>query len=79
MMNDWAVPPMSQFDCKCAGHEGAGDVVKVGENVKDWKIGDRGGVKPLWDVCHNCESCWNGRSLSGEIDQRDSPDTDGRT
>ena len=43
------------------GHEGAGEVVKVGSNVKDWKIGDRGGVKPLWDVCHNCEECWNGR------------------
>ncbi|KAI7210855.1 alcohol dehydrogenase, partial [Hortaea werneckii] len=61
MMNDWAVPPMSTFNCKCAGHEGAGEVVKVGKNVTNWKIGDRGGVKPIWDVCHNCEQCWNGR------------------
>ncbi|TKA79385.1 hypothetical protein B0A55_02843 [Friedmanniomyces simplex] len=61
MMNDWAVPPMSQFGTKCAGHEGAGVVVKVGKNVTDWKVGDRGGVKPLWDVCHNCQECWNGR------------------
>ncbi|QIX02350.1 hypothetical protein AMS68_007867 [Peltaster fructicola] len=58
---DWAVPPMSTFGTKCPGHEGAGVVVKVGSNVKDWKIGDRGGVKPLWDVCHNCEQCWNGK------------------
>ncbi|KAK5123143.1 hypothetical protein LTR85_003341 [Meristemomyces frigidus] len=61
MMNDWAVPPMSTFNTKCAGHEGAGVVVKVGKNVTDWAVGDRGGVKPLWDVCHNCEECWNGR------------------
>ena len=61
MMNDWAVPPMSQFGTKCAGHEGAGVVVKLGANVQGWKVGDRGGVKPLWDVCHNCEHCWNGR------------------
>lgn len=61
MLNDWALPPMSQFGTKCAGHEGAGVVVKVGKNVTDWKVGDRGGVKPIWDVCHNCEECWNGR------------------
>ncbi|KAI7648379.1 alcohol dehydrogenase, partial [Hortaea werneckii] len=52
---------MSTFNCKCAGHEGAGEVVKVGKNVTNWKIGDRGGVKPIWDVCHNCEQCWKGR------------------
>ncbi|KAK0966813.1 hypothetical protein LTR91_016345 [Friedmanniomyces endolithicus] len=61
MMNDWAVPPMSALGTKCAGHEGAGVVVKLGKNVTDWKVGDRGGVKPLWDVCHNCQECWNGR------------------
>lgn len=61
MMNDWAVPPMSTFGTKCAGHEGAGVVVKVGANVQGWSVGDRGGVKPLWDVCHNCEQCFTGR------------------
>ncbi|KAF2722713.1 GroES-like protein [Polychaeton citri CBS 116435] len=61
MMNDWAVPPMSATGIRCAGHEGAGVVVKLGSNVKGWKVGDRGGVKPLWDVCHNCEQCWTGR------------------
>lgn len=53
--------PMSLHGIRCAGHEGAGVVVKLGSNVTDWKIGDRGGLKPLWDVCHNCEHCWNGR------------------
>ncbi|KAI5369353.1 Putative alcohol dehydrogenase, zinc-type, GroES-like superfamily, NAD(P)-binding domain superfamily [Septoria linicola] len=61
MMNDWAVPPMSQFGTKCAGHEGAGVVVKLGPNVQGWEVGDRAGIKPLMDVCHNCEHCWNGR------------------
>ncbi|KAK3096373.1 hypothetical protein LTR53_019311, partial [Teratosphaeriaceae sp. CCFEE 6253] len=60
MMNDWALPPMSHFGTRCAGHEGAGVVVKVGKNVTDWKLGDRGGIKPIWDVCHNCSECWNG-------------------
>ncbi|KAK3720451.1 hypothetical protein LTR37_003864 [Vermiconidia calcicola] len=61
MANDWALPPMSAFGVRCAGHEGAGVVVKVGNAVKDWKVGDRAGIKPLSDVCHNCEECWNGR------------------
>ena len=62
MLNDWAVPKMSEFGVQCPGHEGAGVVVKVGAKVQDaWKVGDRVGIKPLLDVCHNCESCWNGR------------------
>ena len=62
MLNDWAVPKMSELGVQCPGHEGAGVVVKVGSKVQDaWKVGDRVGIKPLLDVCHNCESCWNGR------------------
>lgn len=61
MLNDWALPPMSTFGTKCAGHEGAGVVVKIGANVKGWKVGDRGGVKPIWDTCGSCEWCWEGK------------------
>lgn len=61
MLADWGLPVMSTFGVTCAGHEGAGVVVAVGANVKDWKVGDRGGIKPLWDVCGNCEMCYTGR------------------
>ncbi|THY49636.1 alcohol dehydrogenase [Aureobasidium pullulans] len=49
MMEDWGMPPMSQFGTKCAGHEGAGVIVKVGERVKNLKVGQRAGLKPIQD------------------------------
>ena len=62
MINDWNMPKMSECGVRCAGHEGAGVVVKVGAKCpSSWKVGDRVGIKPLLDVCHNCEMCWNGR------------------
>lgn len=57
MMNDWALPKMSAFGVRSAGHEGAGYVVKVGANVKGWQVGDRAGIKPIWSVCQSCELC----------------------
>ncbi|OQU99901.1 hypothetical protein CLAIMM_05473 [Cladophialophora immunda] len=60
-MHDWSMPKMSDFGVRSPGHEGAGVVVKVGENAKGWKVGDRGGVKPLWDVCGNCDLCYSGK------------------
>lgn len=61
MMNDLGFYPMSQHGVRSPGHEGAGVVVAVGSNVKNWKIGDRGGVKPTFDVCMNCDLCWDGK------------------
>lgn len=60
MLNDWNMPPMSTFGTRCPGHEGAGEVVKIGANVRGWNIGDRGGLKPLYDTCGQCEQCYNG-------------------
>jgi len=60
MLEDLPMPRMSSFNCRSPGHEGAGVVVKVGSNVTTWKVGDRGGVKPMWDICMNCELCWDG-------------------
>lgn len=61
MATDWAVPPMSAFSTRCAGHEGCGTVVALGSAVTDWSVGDRAGVKPLMDVCHSCNECWTGK------------------
>lgn len=63
MMNDWGTPKMSELGVKCAGHEGAGVIVKVGDRVKDYKVGQRAGLKPTWDVCHTCEYCRTGREM----------------
>ena len=60
MLEDLPMPRMSQFGVRSPGHEGAGVVVKVGSNVKTWKVGDRGGVKPMWDVCMECDLCRDG-------------------
>ena len=44
-----------------AGHEGAGTVAAVHDDVADiWKVGDRAGVKWVASVCRNCEFCTNG-------------------
>ena len=63
MMNDWGNDKMSKHGVKCAGHEGAGVIVKVGERVKNYKVGQRAGLKPTWDVCHTCEYCKTGRDM----------------
>jgi len=61
MLNDWAFPKMSAMGTKCAGHEGAGVIVQVGERVTSFKVGQRAGFKPIQDVCHTCEYCKTGR------------------
>jgi len=57
MMADWGLGTMSEFGTKCAGHEGAGVIVKVGDKVKNLKPGMRAGFKPIADTCGSCESC----------------------
>lgn len=43
------------------GHEGAGVVVAVADDVKElWKKGDRVGIKWITSVCGKCEFCTNG-------------------
>lgn len=57
MMHDWATPKMSEMGVQCAGHEGAGVIVKVGDQVKNLKVGMRAGLKPIQDTCGACELC----------------------
>jgi propanol-preferring alcohol dehydrogenase len=61
MLNDWGMPKMSELGVKCAGHEGAGVIVKVGDRVKSYKVGQRAGIKPILDVCHTCLYCRTGK------------------
>jgi propanol-preferring alcohol dehydrogenase len=56
MLGDWGMA----MGCDATGHEGAGVVVSIGDSVEGWKIGDRAGIKPVMDVCHECEYCRNG-------------------
>ncbi|PAV59514.1 hypothetical protein WR25_16320 isoform A [Diploscapter pachys] len=39
------------------GHEGSGKIVKMGGNVKNWKIGDKVGVQMMNNACSSCEFC----------------------
>jgi propanol-preferring alcohol dehydrogenase len=57
---------MVQAGVRSPGHEGVGVVVKVGSAVTDWKVGERGGVKPLWRVCFKCELCLAGYEMHCE-------------
>ncbi|OBA21124.1 GroES-like protein [Metschnikowia bicuspidata var. bicuspidata NRRL YB-4993] len=42
------------------GHEGAGEVVALGKNVKGWRLGDLAGIKWLNGSCLQCELCQHG-------------------
>lgn len=55
-----ALPKMSACGVRSPGHEGAGVVVKIREKVTNFKVGDRGGIKPLWSTCGACVHCWGG-------------------
>jgi uncharacterized zinc-type alcohol dehydrogenase-like protein len=54
--NEWgaSVYPM------VPGHEIVGHVIKVGSNVKKFKVGDLAGVGCLVDSCQTCPSCQKG-------------------
>jgi D-arabinose 1-dehydrogenase-like Zn-dependent alcohol dehydrogenase len=43
MLDDWAILKMSDLGTKCAGHKGAGVIVKIGDQVKSLKPGMRAG------------------------------------
>lgn len=58
---DWPLPAKLPL---IGGHEGAGEVVAMGDNVTGWKIGDYAGIKWLNSSCLNCEWCCNGNEAS---------------
>lgn len=61
---DWPVKPNPPF---IPGHEGVGEVVEVGSEVKGIKLGDRVGVPWLHTACGCCRHCNTGwETLCGE-------------
>lgn len=59
MQGDLGLPPMSTFGVRSPGHEGAGIVVRVGANVRNFQLGDRAGIKPIMNTCGSCVHCWD--------------------
>ncbi|KAJ1695654.1 hypothetical protein LUZ63_012352 [Rhynchospora breviuscula] len=43
-----------------AGHEIVGEIIEVGSNVKNFKLGDKVGVGCLVESCRSCPSCTTG-------------------
>lgn len=62
------------------GHEIAGVVSAVGDNVTKWQVGDRVGVGCLVNACMECEECQAGfenNCLNGAVGTYNSTDVDG--
>ncbi|MDN5641052.1 NAD(P)-dependent alcohol dehydrogenase [Rothia kristinae] len=62
------------------GHEIAGVVEAVGENVTKYRVGDRVGVGCLVNSCGECEECRDGQEqncLNGAVGTYNSEDVDG--
>ena len=55
---DWPVKPRLSF---IPGHEGVGEVVKLGPGEHDVKGGDMVGNAWLWSACGTCEFFRTGR------------------
>lgn len=55
---DWPVKPEPPF---VPGHEGVGEVIKLGPGEHDVAVGDIVGNAWLWSACGTCEFCITGR------------------
>ncbi|KAJ9611631.1 hypothetical protein H2200_004815 [Cladophialophora chaetospira] len=52
---------MSEMGLSCAGHEGAGVIVKIGDSVKSCKVGQRAAYGPIHSTCGLCQYCKTGK------------------
>ena len=50
------------------GHEIVGEVARIGDAVKKWKVGEMVGVGPLVDSCRECQPCKLGEEQFCEQD-----------
>ena len=71
---DWPVKPSPPF---VPGHEGVGDVVAVGDGVRNLAVGDRVGNAWLWSACGDCEFCRTGWETLCESQQNGGYSVDG--
>ena len=65
-MKHWNVDNGEDTFNSIRGHEFAGDIVEVGENVKDWKVGQRVVSDNSGHVCGVCPACERGDFLCCE-------------
>lgn len=71
---DWPVKPTPPF---IPGHEGVGEVVKVGEGVTDLEPGDMVGNAWLAYACGSCEYCRTGWETLCELQKNSGYSVDG--
>ncbi|MCS4491986.1 zinc-dependent alcohol dehydrogenase [Corynebacterium sp. ES2715-CONJ3] len=60
---DWPVKPTPPF---IPGHEGVGEIIKLGPGVHDLNVGDMVGNAWLWSACGSCEHCIQGNETRCE-------------
>lgn len=58
---DWVSGGVPGISPIIPGHEVTGIVSEIGPDVRDFVVGDRVGVMPLWWTCETCENCRAGR------------------
>ena len=71
---DWPVKPSPPF---IPGHEGVGEVVALGDDVTDLKLGDLVGNAWLWSACGSCQYCLTGWETLCESQQNAGYSVDG--
>lgn len=54
---DWPVKPKMPL---VPGHEGVGEIVEIGDQVRHCKVGDRVGIPWLYSACGYCDYCLTG-------------------
>lgn len=62
MTNSWSILPFPTQPGQVGGHEGVGEIVKLGAGAEanNVKVGDRVGVKWIAGICGNCPACLEG-------------------
>ncbi|WJG07877.1 alcohol dehydrogenase AdhP [Aliiglaciecola sp. LCG003] len=55
---DWPVKPKLPL---VPGHEGVGEIVKLGSEIHHLKVGDRVGIPWLFSACGQCDYCLEGQ------------------